>query len=68
MNFKLTPTQSLFRQMIREFAEKEVKPLAAEIDEQERFPIETVQKMAPLGLFASICPSWPPANGSEPSV
>ena len=51
MNFKLTPTQSLFRQMIREFAEKEVKPLAAEIDEQERFPIETVQKMAPLGLF-----------------
>ena len=51
MDFKLTPTQSLFRQMIREFAEKEVKPLAAEIDEQERFPIETVQKMAPLGLF-----------------
>ena len=51
MNFKLTPTQSLFRQMIREFAEKEVKPLAAEIDEQERFPIETVKKMAPLGLF-----------------
>ena len=50
-DFKLTPTQSLFRQMIREFAEKEVKPLAAEIDEQERFPIETVQKMAPLGLF-----------------
>ena len=51
MNFKLTPTQSLLRQMIREFAEKEVKPLAAEIDEQERFPIETVKKMAPLGLF-----------------
>ena len=51
MNFKLTPTQSLFRQMIREFADKEVKPLAAEIDEQERFPIENVEKMAKLGLF-----------------
>ena len=51
MNFKLTPTQSLFRQMIKEFADKEVKPLAAEIDEQERFPIENVQKMAKLGLF-----------------
>ncbi len=51
MNFNLTPSQSLFRQMIREFAEKEVKPLAAEIDEQERFPMETVKKMAPLGLF-----------------
>ena len=37
--------------MIREFAEKEVKPLAAEIDEQERFPIETVEKMGKIGLM-----------------
>ncbi|MBR0254945.1 MAG: acyl-CoA dehydrogenase [Bacteroidales bacterium] len=51
MNFNLNKTQELFRQMIREFAEKEVKPLAAEIDEQERFPQETVDKMAKLGLF-----------------
>ncbi|MBQ6437165.1 MAG: acyl-CoA dehydrogenase [Bacteroidales bacterium] len=51
MNFNLNKTQELFRQMIREFAEKEVKPLAAEIDEQERFPQETVEKMAKLGLF-----------------
>lgn len=51
MNFDLNKTQALFRQMIREFAEKEVKPLAAEIDEQERFPMETVKKMAELGIF-----------------
>ncbi|MBQ0123764.1 MAG: acyl-CoA dehydrogenase [Bacteroidales bacterium] len=51
MNFNLTKTQELFRQMIREFAEKEVKPLAAEIDEQERFPQESVDKMAKLGIF-----------------
>lgn len=51
MNFNLTKTQELFKQMIREFAEKEVKPLAAEIDEQERFPQETVEKMAKLGIF-----------------
>ncbi|MEG1622271.1 MAG: acyl-CoA dehydrogenase [Alistipes sp.] len=51
MNFELTKPQQLFRQMIREFAEKEVKPLAAEVDEQERFPEETVEKMARLGLF-----------------
>lgn len=57
MNFDLTPTQSLFRQMIREFAEKEVKPLAAEIDEQERFPEETVRKMAALGLFGIPLPA-----------
>ena len=57
MNFNLTKTQELFRQMIREFAEKEVKPLAAEIDEQERFPAETVKKMAELGLFGIPVPA-----------
>jgi butyryl-CoA dehydrogenase len=51
MNFSLTKTQELFLQMIREFAEKEVKPIAAEVDEQERFPRETVEKMAKLGLM-----------------
>lgn len=51
MDFSLTKTETLFLQMIREFAEKEVKPLAAEVDEQEFFPIETVKKMAKLGLM-----------------
>ena len=51
MDFSLTKTDQLFLQMIREFAEKEVKPLAAEIDETERFPEETVKKMAALGLM-----------------
>jgi len=41
----------LFLQMIREFAEKEVKPLAAEIDEEERFPVETVELMSQLGIM-----------------
>ena len=48
MNFELTKTQQLFKQMVREFAEKEVKPLAAEVDDLERFPRETVDKMAAL--------------------
>lgn len=51
MDFKLSEKEELFLQMIREFAEKEVKPLAAEIDEQERFPQETVEKMARLGIM-----------------
>ncbi len=46
----------LFEQMIKDFAEKEVKPLAQEVDEQERFPIETVEKMAKAGLFGIIVP------------
>lgn len=43
--------------MIREFAEKEVKPLAAEVDEQERFPVETVEKMGKIGLMGIPVPS-----------
>jgi butyryl-CoA dehydrogenase len=51
MDFNVTKTEALFLQMIRRFAEKEVKPLAAEVDEQERFPHETVEKMGKLGLM-----------------
>lgn len=51
MNFGLTREQELVRQMVREFAVKEVKPLAAEIDETERFPMETVEKMAKLNMM-----------------
>ena len=40
MDFRLTKEQLLGRKMVREFAENEVKPLAAEIDEEERFPME----------------------------
>ncbi|WP_411681728.1 acyl-CoA dehydrogenase [Clostridium thailandense] len=51
MNFTLTEEQELVKQMVREFAENEVKPLAAEIDETERFPMETVKKMAKYGMM-----------------
>ena len=48
MDFHLTNEQQMLRKMYREFAENEVKPLAEEIDEEERFPMETVEKMAKL--------------------
>lgn len=51
MNFALTREQEFVRQMVREFAETEVKPIAAEIDETERFPMENVEKMAKLGMM-----------------
>ncbi len=56
MDFHLTKEQQLVRKMYREFAENEVKPLAAEIDEEERFPTETVEKMAKLGMFGIYFP------------
>ncbi|HCQ89542.1 MAG TPA: acyl-CoA dehydrogenase [Clostridium sp.] len=46
MNFSLTKEQEFVKQMVREFAENEVKPIAAEIDVTERFPMENVEKMA----------------------
>ncbi|MGI6478927.1 MAG: acyl-CoA dehydrogenase [Salinivirgaceae bacterium] len=56
MDFNLTKTEELFLKMIHEFSEKEVKPLAAEIDEQERFPAETAKKMADIGLMGITVP------------
>ena len=57
MDFNKTKTEELFLQMIREFAEKEVKPIAAEVDETERFPVETVEKMAKLGIMGIPIPT-----------
>ena len=51
MNFDLTDEQEQLRALVREFAEKEVAPGAAERDQREAFPIEIVKKMAGLGLF-----------------
>lgn len=57
MDFSLSKTEILLQQMLREFSEKEVKPLAAEIDEEERFPVETVEKMAKLGMMGIPIPT-----------
>ena len=51
MDFRLTKEEALFQKMCREFALNEVEPLAAEIDEQERYPEETVQKLMKYGLM-----------------
>ena len=51
MNFELTKDQQLMQQMVREFAVNEVKPIAAEIDETEQFPMENVKKMGKLGMM-----------------
>ena len=45
MDFRLSKEQEMLRQMYRDFCQNEVKPIAAEIDENERFPWETVGKI-----------------------
>lgn len=51
MNFSLTKEQELVKQMVREFAINEVKPIAAEIDVTERFPMENVEQMARYNML-----------------
>jgi len=51
VNFEFSKEQNMTRQLFRSFAETEVKPLAQEVDEQERFPDETVAKMAKYGFL-----------------
>lgn len=57
MNFQLTKKQQRIQQMVRSFAEAEVKPLAAEVDETHRFPAETVEKMKRYGLLGMNVPT-----------
>lgn len=56
MNFQLTEEQKLIKQMVREFAETEVKPIASEIDKNHRFPVETVEKLKDLNLMGMVVP------------
>ena len=56
MDFKLSKEQQMLQKMFRDFAENEVKPLAADVDEEERFPEETVKKMAKLGMMGIYLP------------
>lgn len=51
MDFELNEEQRMVREMVREFAQKELAPRAAEVDRTEEFPAENIRKMAELGLM-----------------
>jgi len=56
MDFNLTTEQLMIRDMVRDFAEKNIKPVAAQYDEEQRFPFENLKKMAQLGLMGMNIP------------
>ncbi|MEA3241117.1 MAG: acyl-CoA dehydrogenase [Pseudomonadota bacterium] len=56
MDFSYTEEERMMMQMTRDFAEKTVKPLAVESDREHKFPRETVEKMAALGLMGVTVP------------
>ena len=51
MDFGLTKQQQMMRAIMKKFAENEVKPIAAQVDAEERFPAETVAKMGRYGIM-----------------
>lgn len=51
MNFSISKEYEMLQELFREFAENEVRPIAAEVDEEEKFPVETVRKLARYGFM-----------------
>ena len=66
MDFGLSKEHTLARQLFKDFAQNEVKPLAQEVDETERFPRETVDKMAKNGFLGIAVPKEYGGQGCDP--
>ncbi len=65
MDFELTDEQELIREAVREFAEAEVAPIAAELDRDHRFPSELLPKMADLNLMGMPFPEKMGGAGAD---
>ena len=66
MDFSYGKEHVLARQLFKEFAEKEVKPLAIEVDETEVFPRDTVTKMQKYGFMGIPIPKEYGGQGCDP--
>jgi alkylation response protein AidB-like acyl-CoA dehydrogenase len=56
MNFDLSEEHKLIRETVREFAEREIKPVAQELDEKAEFSVALTKRMGELGLFGMYLP------------
>src|SRR5574337_881125 len=65
MDFELTEAQRMIRDMVREFAEKEIRPRAAEIDRTDEFPRDLWRRMAELGILGMTLPSEYGGSGAD---
>src|ERR1035438_3227945 len=65
MDFELTDEQELIREAVREFAEAEVAPIAAELDRDHRFPSELLPKLAELNLMGMPYPEKVGGAGAD---
>jgi len=65
MNIELSEEQRMIQAVAREFAEKEVRPTACAIDQEARFPHDTVRRMGELGLMGIAIPEAYGGSGSD---
>mgnify|MGYP002409257542 CR=1 FL=1 len=65
MNFDLTKEQQMVRAMVRAFAEKELKPIAQELDQSGEFPWEIIRKMGTLNLMGMAVPREWGGSGAD---
>jgi acyl-CoA dehydrogenase len=65
MKLELTDEQRMVQDLAREFAEQEVKPIAAECDREARFPHATVKRMGELGLLGIMVPESLGGGGAD---
>ncbi len=65
MDFELTDEQQLIRDAVREFAEAEIVPIAAEIDRDHRFPAELLPKLAEMNLMGMTFPEKEGGAGTD---
>lgn len=56
MDFELTEEQQMIRETVRDFAEREIRPVAKELDEKGEFSLDLTRKMGELGLFGMNLP------------
>ena len=65
MNLDLTPEHELVRATVRDFAERRVAPVAAELDREQRVPYELVAELAELGLMGMTIPEEYGGGGTD---
>jgi len=65
MNFELTEEQRMIREMVRDFADREITPHAANWDERAEFPAEAVRKLGELGLMGVPIPAEDGGAGAD---
>jgi alkylation response protein AidB-like acyl-CoA dehydrogenase len=56
IEFELTEEQKMLREMVRDFTNSEIKPIARKIDEEERVPRELINKLSEIGVLGAVFP------------